>query len=43
MGLAGCSVPDLDGDGWSELAVVDMDGAYVFPGPGVPDEEDDGK
>ena len=38
MGLAGCSVPDLDGDGWPEIAVVDMDGAYVFPGPGVQPE-----
>jgi hypothetical protein len=36
LGLAGCSVPDLDGDGWPEIAIVDMDGAYVFPGPGKP-------
>jgi FG-GAP repeat len=42
MGLAGCSVPDIDGDGWPEVAVVDMDGAHVFPGPGagVVDAED---
>lgn len=35
MGLNGCVVPDLDGDGLPEIAVVDAKGAHVFAGPGL--------
>jgi hypothetical protein len=35
MGLNGSPVPDLDGDGWPEIAVVDGKGAHVFAGPGL--------
>jgi hypothetical protein len=34
MGLGGARIPDLDGDGWPEIAVVDGSSAHVFRGPG---------
>jgi hypothetical protein len=34
LGLAAAAIPDVSGDGYSDLVVAGVDKTYVFPGPG---------